>query len=349
MSAEVRDLANSVAAPQRVRLSIADEANATAETRPTESPDTCDNRYPALHVGDLCRRVFPKRKMLLGPWLPERSLSMIFGARGVGKSYLTLSIAVAISGGREFLGWAATGKQSVLYVDGEMAADHLQTRVKQLGGAEASELPLHFIARDLYHDAMPTLDDPHLRGSIEWAIKTNNVKLMVLDNLSTLWSGRENEAEAWDDMQRWLLDLRSKGVSVLIVHHANKGGDQRGSSRKEDALDVVIALRRPESTDPSAGAEFNVQFTKSRSAFGSATQSFHAKLGAIDEKELAGWERSKARHESQLDTMLAMKENGETQRAMAKKLNLSESTVSRMLDKYNESVDSAAMVDDPSE
>ena len=40
-------------------------------------------------------------------------------------------------------------------------------------------------------------------------------------------------------MQQWLLRLRRRGVSVLVVHHAGKNGDQRGISKREDLLDTA--------------------------------------------------------------------------------------------------------------
>src|SRR6516225_4844893 len=65
-------------------------------------------------------------------------------------------------------------------------------------------------------------------------------------------------------MQNWLLKLRRRGVSVLLVHHAGTNGRQRGTSRREDALDTVVALRRPEDYSPEQGARFEIHFEKLR-------------------------------------------------------------------------------------
>ena len=40
-------------------------------------------------------------------------------------------------------------------------------------------------------------------------------------------------------------DARPGSKTVLFVHHSGKGGQQRGTSRREDVLDTVIALRYP--------------------------------------------------------------------------------------------------------
>jgi hypothetical protein len=33
---------------------------------------------------------------------------------------------------------------------------------------------------------------------------------------------RENDSDAWSPIQQWLLQLRRRGLAVLIVHHAGK-------------------------------------------------------------------------------------------------------------------------------
>ena len=89
--------------------------------------------------------------------------------------------------------------------------------------------------------------------------------LLILDNLSTLCTSRsESASDAWVPMQNWLLGLRRRGISVLLVHHARTNGRQRGTSRREDALDTVIALRRPEDYSPEQGARFEIHFEKLR-------------------------------------------------------------------------------------
>jgi len=70
---------------------------------------------------------------------------------------------------------------------------------------------------------------------------------------------------------------------VLFIHHSGKGGAQRGTSRKEDVLDTVIALRRPEDYSPAEGARFEVHFEKARGFAGEEAEPFEAALTG------AGW------------------------------------------------------------
>jgi hypothetical protein len=69
--------------------------------------------------------------------------------------------------------------------------------------------------------------------------------VIFVDNISTLArTGRENEAESTSAGVG--ARAATRGRSVVFVHHAGKGGAQRGTSRREDVLDSVIALRRPQ-------------------------------------------------------------------------------------------------------
>jgi putative DNA primase/helicase len=103
------------------------------------------------------------------------------------------------------------------------------------------------------------------------------IDLLILDNLSTLMaSGSEGASDAWLPIQNWLLRLRRKGIAVLLIHHAGVNGKQRGTSRREDALDTVIGLRRPADYCPQQGARFEVHFEKLRQLAGEGALPFEA-------------------------------------------------------------------------
>ena len=301
-----------------------------------QSGDDSFRRYQIVSVSDLLNREFPKRNFLLGQWLEERTLAMIYGTRGVGKSYLTLSIAVAVASGRSLLDWSPGKASSVLYVDGEMPGDQLQERVRTLTGAQPDSLPLQFLARDLSHDCPFNLSRHEFRQAIDRHADAIDAKLIVLDNLSTLWCGKENDAESWDDMQYWLIGLRKKGRSVIIVHHAGKSGQQRGSSRKEDSLDITLALRRLESSAQSEGLGFNAKFEKTRSKRGEAVENFHATFRESEDLGLGSWKRSAVRVESSDEAMLALVESGVSQAEIARRMGRAPSTVSRLVKKAKE-------------
>ena len=67
-------------------------------------------------------------------------------------------------------------------------------------------------------------------------------------------------------------------MSALLVHHAGKGGSQRGTSRREDVLDTIINLKHPEDYSPEEGARFEVHLEKARGVIGEDAKPFEAKL-----------------------------------------------------------------------
>jgi putative DNA primase/helicase len=129
-------------------------------------------------------------------------------------------------------------------------------------------------------DPMPDLGTPEGQEALErhWGEPPD---LLILDNLSCLAGAvRDNDADSWSPMQTWILSLRRRGISVLIVHHAGKGGQQRGTSRREDVLDTTIALRRPADYLPTEGARFEVHLEKARGAPSEAMEPFEAMMHA---------------------------------------------------------------------
>lgn len=220
---------------------------------------------------------------LLAPWLPEAGIAMLYAPRGIGKTYLAMSAAHAVAAGGALLRWQAPAPRRVLYIDGEMPMAALQSRLAGIAAGAEREPEgdaLRFLPADHFRDGLPDFAMPEGMALLDRL--TPGVALVVFDNLSTLTGVRENEADDWRPMQSNLLALRRRGVSSLLVHHAGKGGQQRGTSRKEDVLDTVIALKRPDDYDPAEGARFQVVFEKARGFTGADAASFEARMAVGD-------------------------------------------------------------------
>jgi putative DNA primase/helicase len=173
----------------------------------------------------------------------------------------------------------------VLVLDGEMPAAVLQERLARIAELAPNEPPGTDYLRFLAHD-MQERDLDLSSGDDQQAIEAEigSADMVIVDNISTLTrGGRENEAESWLPVQQWALRQRRRGRSVLFIHHAGKGGQQRGTSRREDVLDTVIAMRLPSDHQSDEGARFEVYFEKSRGFCGDDAKPFEAALGA------SGW------------------------------------------------------------
>jgi hypothetical protein len=121
----------------------------------------------AIGLQSFIKLDLPERKTLFGVWLPEQGLIMIFAKTGMGKTYFALNVAYAVAIGGEYLGWQATERQKVLYLDGEMPARTMQDRSRAIAGFDPPEdLNEWFevITPDLQEGVMPDLSTKDRAG-----------------------------------------------------------------------------------------------------------------------------------------------------------------------------------------
>jgi putative DNA primase/helicase len=234
-----------------------------------------------VSASDLMAMDLPPRVNFLSPWFPQQGLAMVYAYRGVGKTQVSLECAYAMASGGTFLDWKAEVPVNVLFIDGEMPLASLQERIQKIAASShhKQQAVLDFITPDMQDPAKGMLDLSRPSDQAELEPLLEGYQVIILDNLSTLCrSGKENEGESWLPVQEWCLRQRSKGRSVLIIHHSNKSGGQRGTSRKEDVLDTVISLQRPGDYSPEQGATFEVHFEKARGLTGNDVAPFLATL-----------------------------------------------------------------------
>lgn len=298
-----------------------------------------DKPLRAIGLDEFIAMKLPVREPILSPWLMTQSLSMIYGWRGVGKTHVSLGVSYAVACGNKYLTWQADKPRRVLFVDGEMPGPALQERLAaiMLSNETAPEPGfLTIITPDLQQGAMPDLSKHTGQEAISEAADRVGAELIVIDNLSCLVRGdaRENDAESWVRVSEWALRQRQLGRSVLFIHHSGKNGQQRGTSKREDLLDVVIALRRPPDYNPVEGACFEIHYEKARHLSGSDVDPIEAKLGVNEEKKSAWTWRTLL--EATYRRVASLANEGWAQGDIAAELDIHKSTVSRALRKAEE-------------
>ena len=230
----------------------------------------------ACTLDELMLSNLPEPEPIIAPLLYEGDLCMIYGWRGAGKTWFSLWLAYCIASGMSFLGWACSKPRRVLVLDGEMRAARLKKRLCLLiNGAQSQQLisdQFHILTRDLNPESgqWPDLGTITGRETILEVIQSINPQVIILDNISA-WvrSGKnENDEESWRGVAGFLMQLRTQGRAVVLIHHSGKSGTQRGTSKREDILDTVIALKRPEDYDQTEGLRVEVVFEKSRNLDG---------------------------------------------------------------------------------
>lgn len=279
------------------------------------------------NVFDFIKMKLPPREHILTPWLPVQGLAMIYAPRGVGKTHVALGIAHAVTTGTPFLNWSAPKPRSVLYLDGEMPAALMQERLAALvkSNNQKNTAPFKLLTPDLQHGPMPDLATQQGQLMLEPYVK--DIDLIVVDNISTLCrNSKENEADSWLPVQEWALRMRASGKSILFIHHAGKGGNQRGTSKREDILDTVIVLKRPDNYQAKDGAVFQVHFEKARGFIGEEAESFQAHFSTKYDAQEWLIESITA---SSYEQVVNLVKQGLKQKDIVEKLNLDKSNVSR--------------------
>lgn len=225
----------------------------------------------------------PRAPLLVHPngsgILFEKDLALLYGWRGTGKSWVAAALAVGLATGEPVLRWMpANPSVPVTLIDGELPGVKLQENLAYfLPRRELGDVPLRIVSADMQDMPLPSLATPEGQRAI--AREVEGSRVVIVDNLATLaGTGGENEADSWRPVQSWMLEQRRAGRAVVALHHAGKGGQQRGTSAREDVLDLVVALRRPRDYMKSEGARFELHFEKSRNIGGDAAEPFDARL-----------------------------------------------------------------------
>jgi hypothetical protein len=186
-------------------------------------------------------------------WLVEgfwgrRSHGIVAGEPKSFKSTYVIDLAVSVASGEPFLGqYPVLEPGPVIYIQNENADWIIRDKVEKvianrgLGGEAVyreksnklkvrfpKDLPLYFINQQGYQ-----INDPIHQQILEKIIKQYKPVLIVLDPLYLMFDGDINSAKELMPALVWLLELKNKyKTGVMVIHHYNKGGtNSRGGQR----------------------------------------------------------------------------------------------------------------------
>ncbi len=111
------------------------------------------------------------------------------------------------------------------------------------------------------------------------------------------------------------------------MHHAGKGGNQRGTSKREDCLDTVICLKQPQDYRAEDGARFEVHLEKARGVIGEDAKSFEARLEVRD--NAAVW-TTRDIEDRELEHVVELTRAGDSARDIENETGISKSKVNRL-------------------
>lgn len=277
----------------------------------------------------------PQRDWVIEPLIYQGQIVMVYARAGVGKTFFALSMASAISQGGDFLGpYRVPAPIGVIYLDGEMPAVELHGRINGFLVRPNPERFKVISAEWLSQESLPVpnLMDPSWRAALLNFLKSNpQYRVIFLDNLSALTPGCDELLGLdWDPMNQWLMKLRRIGMTTILVHHAGKNNQQRGTSKREDQMDMILKLSKIDNRGNSA---FKVEFEKARSLREEDKKAFMIEI--VEEGSEVTLLYQPTEHD-QLTRIAFLASKGLLQTKIAKELGIHQASVSRKINKAKE-------------
>jgi RecA-family ATPase len=218
---------------------------------------------------------------ILEPILVEEEAALIFANTGVGKSFFTFGIAVAIATGTDFLGYKASKARKVQYIDGEMNNRDVGIRLVAAIGERADDdefmklLRENLVISNRSSNTSATeqfldISDKNDVSEIVSTLQKNEIEVVVFDNYTTLAMSfeDENSSASFQPTLALLAQLKAVNIAPILVHHTAKNGmNYRGSTSIAIPFSSIIGLYKSSSVNERLGAGFMVQFTKSRGEY----------------------------------------------------------------------------------
>ena len=149
----------------------------------------------------------PEVTFLLPNLVPDRGRVLVVAPPNAGKTWLALAVAKAACG----------EDRAVLFVEEEGSTRKLGERL------EAMRFPPN--ARfELAHLKSVKLDELGQRRAMVERLRAERAPVLVLDPMTSLWSGDENETQAVNRLRGYLDELATANPAALVVvlHHTSK-------------------------------------------------------------------------------------------------------------------------------
>lgn len=232
----------------------------------------------AIRVKDFVRLEGLKREYIIPNMLPQVGRIALCGVAKHGKSFLALQLAMSVSQGRPFLGFAVTHPGPVLYLQFDTPAELWQERVASLEAAGMLVDPddghgLYVIHPSTQPRSVNILSGHDARAIYDMIMSTLPV-LVVVDVLRSVHRLSENESEHMQQVVGHLTTVCANRA-MLLVHHTGK-----------PSTDPKAVRRSPSTAGRGSsylGGEMDANWLLHGSAKGHATLEIEARFAAPDE------------------------------------------------------------------
>ncbi len=184
------------------------------------------------------------RPYLIKGWFDKGMVSVLYGPSNVGKTFLALDIAHAVSSGKSW-GGCRVRQAPVMYVAAEGGAG-INARIAALDSPQFWLCPLDVSFQNHEGDATA------LAGAINEMEATHGpFGMIIIDTVAKAMSGAdENSSVDMGHFIKCIETLKAKTTAhIMLVHHTGKdsGKGARGHSSLRAAVDTEIELTKEDS------------------------------------------------------------------------------------------------------
>jgi hypothetical protein len=213
------------------------------------SPDAEDYSLQTMQLADLMSAHFEPPRWAIEDLLPE-GLTILAGPPKLGKSWMALDIAIAITLGEPIFGNYQTSQGEALYLALEDNHRRLQQRINVIAddSKTVNNRRLHLCTKisGMVHGGVVALE--------EWLEEHPECRLVIIDTVAKFLPPNENKANAYQAEYQALGRLQELAlkhrIALVVVHHVRKmkASDQldevSGSAAFTGAADAIWVLKR---------------------------------------------------------------------------------------------------------
>lgn len=223
-------------------LRVVHPANPTAGEPPTPKLRT------AWTADELMAEQFPPPRWAV-PDLIAEGVSLLAGPPKVGKSWLSLGLALAVAGGDAALGSIPTQAGAVLYLALEDTPRRLQARMRRILAGQPAPRGLTLATM------CPPLPEGGTTAIAAWLARNPDARMVVIDVFAKVRGRPAPGVSAYDadyaaiGYAKRLAD--DHAVAVVLVHHVRKAAAEdyltevSGTNGLAGAADATLVLKRP--------------------------------------------------------------------------------------------------------
>lgn len=199
-------------------------------------------------ASSLLAKPLPPIEFVVPGYLPP-GLSVLAGKPKLGKSWLSLDLALAVATGGLALGKIPVEQGSVLYLALEDNERRLQQRLRQRLQGQEINLDLLYLETEC-----PRLDDGGADAIRNWVTSTENARMVIIDVFTKVRPERNSSDVPYEADYRALSPLKrladETGIAVVVIHHTRKMAAEdpfetvSGTNGFTGAADTILILDR---------------------------------------------------------------------------------------------------------